>query len=426
MYEIKMQRIPVDKLIPAEYHTRTDLQAGDIPYEQLLRSIEDFGYIDPIIWNRRTGKIVGGHQRFKVLKHLGASEIDCAVIGEDEVREAVINIMLNKITGSWCMPKLASEFTRIEGAGFNLDVTGWSLKERDGVYQEANRIANQIKGEGENPAEEIVEVEAVPFTKRGDIWCLGNHRLMCGDSTEPADVAVLMDGRKAEMVFTDPPWNVGLGTSDHPSWKKRPILNDSMSTEDFYQFLCKVFSTMGSFCKACCPTYVVMSAAEWGSVMLAMRENNYHWSSTIIWAKDSIVMGRKDYHTQYEPIWYGWLSGAARLVQLVDKKHSDLWEFKRPKKSEGHPTMKPVELVKNAIINSSRNGNIVLDLFGGSGTTLLSADYTGRIAHLMELDERYADVICRRYIKVKKSSEDVFLIRDGEKIPYKDVPDVSL
>jgi DNA modification methylase len=422
--KITMQRIKIADMLPAANHTRTDLQPNDLAYEQLLRSIDEFGYIDPIIWNKRTGNIVGGHQRFKILKHLGETEVDCVVIDEDEVREAVINITLNKVTGSWCIPKLATAFTAIEGAGFNLDVTGWSLKERDGVYQEAHRIANSLKSGEDNPEDEIVEVEGTPITQRGDIWCLGNHRLMCGDSTSAEDVALLMDGRKADMVFTDPPWNVDYGSDkNHPSWKPRTIMNDNMSNEDFLSFLTKTFAVMASVSKAGCPTYCVMSAQEWGNVMLAMRECNYHWSSTIIWAKDSLVMSRKDYHTQYEPIWYGWLSGAARLVQIVDKKHSDLWEFKRPKRSDEHPTMKPVELVKNAIVNSSRNGNVVLDLFGGSGTTLIASEYTGRICYLMELDPRFADVIFRRYIKIKKSSEDVFLIRNGEKIPYCDVPD---
>jgi len=244
---------------------------------------------------------------------------------------------------------------------------------------------------------------------------------MCGDSTDIGAVAKLMDGKKARMAFTDPPWNVDYGGAAHPSWKQRQILNDKMSTEDFYKFLLLAFKAMASVSEPGATAYVVMSAQEWGNLMPVMKEAGYHWSSTIIWVKDTFVLSRKDYNTQFEPIWFGWLEGAARLCRLEDRGQSDVWQIPRPKKSAEHPTMKPIELVARAINNSSHGGDIILDLFGGSGTTLMAAEQTGRTAHLMELDPRYCDVIALRFAKMVNSDKDIFLLRNGERFMYNEV-----
>lgn len=227
-----------------------------------------------------------------------------------------------------------------------------------------------------------------------------SHRLMCGDSTSAKDADVLMGGNKADMVFTDPPWNVNYGAveEDNPmGYKPRTILNDFMGTEDFKKFMYDVFKNMNNLSKEGCMTYVVMSAQEWGNMMLALTDNEFHWSSTIIWNKDRLVMSRKDYHTKYEPIWYGWKEGASRLNPLEDRKQSDVWDIERPSRSELHPTTKPVELVAKAIKNSSKTNDRVLDLFGGSGTTLIAAEQLDRQCYMMELDPKYVDVIIKRW-----------------------------
>jgi len=285
---------------------------------------------------------------------------------------------------------------------------------------------DEIKEDDFDADQALAEIEA-PISQRGDIWLLGKHRLMCGDSTSLEDVSLLMDGQKARQVFTDPPWNVDYGGSSHPSWKPdRQILNDSMSTADFKNFMLKVFSTMSAVSEPGCMTYVVMSAQEWGSLMDALREAGYHWSSTIIWKKDSLVLSRKDYHTQYEPIWYGWLEGSSRLCPLEDRKQSDVFDIPRPKRSELHPTTKPVELVARAIVNSSHKGDLILDLFGGSGTTLIAAEQTERVSRLMELDPKYADVIVKRYYHENTENESsVFLVRNGETVAYQDVKSMT-
>ncbi len=202
------------------------------------------------------------------------------------------------------------------------------------------------------------------------------------------------------MVFTDPPWNVNYGAvqdGNPQGYKPRTILNDFMSTEAFKDFMTDAFSMMGVATKAGAIAYVVMSAQEWGNLMLALDENNFHWSSTIIWNKDHMVLSRKDYHTKYEPIWYGWKDDAPRLHPLEDRKQSDVWDFDRPIKSELHPTMKPVALVARAIANSSNKGDAVLDLFGGSGTTLMACEQLHRKCYMSELDPKYVDVIIERW-----------------------------
>jgi len=247
---------------------------------------------------------------------------------------------------------------------------------------------------------EIEEEGYEPITKPGQIWKLGRHKLLCGDSTKLTDVETLMDGELASMVFTDPPWNVNYGAVDEKNaqgYKPRTIMNDSMDTEDFKEFMQQSFSCMSKVSEPGAMTYVVMSAQEWGNVMLALSDNNYHWSSTIIWNKDRLVLSRKDYHTKYEPIWYGWKSDAPRNVPLTDRKQSDVWDIERPSKSDEHPSMKPIELVARAIQNSSEAGSNILDLFGGSGTTLIAAEQTGRRCFMMELDPKYCDVIVRRF-----------------------------
>ena len=202
------------------------------------------------------------------------------------------------------------------------------------------------------------------------------------------------------MVFTDPPWNVNYGAVSEDNaqgYKPRTILNDFMGTQDFKEFMYNAFYCMNKVSKQGCMTYVVMSAQEWGNMMLTLAENNYHWSSTIIWNKDRLVLSRKDYHTKYEPIWYGWKEGESRLCPLADRKQSDVWDIERPSKSDEHPTMKPVELVAKAINNSSKKGNIVLDLFGGSGSTLIACEQLNRKCYMMELDPHYVDVIIKRW-----------------------------
>lgn len=413
-----IQKISAEQLKAAKYNPRKDLKPGDPEYEKLRRSIEEFGYVEPVIWNKQTGNIVGGHQRFKILTEQGAKEIECVVVDMDVQKEKALNIALNKVSGEWDTPRLEDLLKDLSDSGFDVSLTGFDLSE---LLVNTEPTSEDVEEDDFDTDKALADINT-PISQRGDIWLLGKHRLMCGDSTSHEDVGVLMNGNKARHVFTDPPWNVDYGSStNHPSWKSRSILNDSMPTDQFKKFMEKTFSAMKAVCEPGCMTYVVMSAQEWGSLMNVLTDAGYHWSSTVIWKKDSLVLSRKDYHTQYEPIWYGWLEGSARLCPLVDRKQTDVWDIPRPKRSEEHPTMKPIALVAKAILNSSHKGDLVLDLFGGSGTTILAAEQTERVCHMMELDEKYADVIVKRYIESAGSNAGVFLLRGGKKIAHQDV-----
>lgn len=416
---MNIQKISVNRINAAKYNPRKDLKPGDVEYEKLKRSIEEFGYVEPVIWNERTGNIVGGHQRFKVLLALGTKEVDCVVVDMDEQREKALNIALNKISGEFDIPLLTDLLKDIGDSGFDVSLTGFDVIEIDELFKD--QTDNNIKEDDFDADKAIAEIET-PVTQLGDIWLLGKHRLMCGDSINLDDVKLLMDNKKARFVFTDPPWNVDYGADQkHPSWKPRTILNDKMSTEDFGAFLMGAFKAMREVSETGCMTYIVMSGQEWGNLMNVMSQLQYHWSSTIIWKKDSLVLSRKDYHTQFEPIWYGWVDGSTRLCPLKDRKQSDVWDIPRPKVSVEHPTMKPIALVAKALVNSSHTGDVVLDLFGGSGTTIIAAEQTGRACNMMELDPKYCDVIVKRYIENVGCDESVYLLRGDVKTPFNEV-----
>jgi DNA modification methylase len=406
----------VTDIIPYKNNPRNNEPA----VKKVAESILEFGFKVPIILDKNN-EIVAGHTRYKASLELGLKTVPCIIA--DDLTDAQIKAFRladNKTAelAEWDLDLLNLELGELSKLDLNFSMEDFGFELNDLALDSKAKV----KDDDFDADEALAEIE-IPISQRGDVWLLGNHRLMCGDSTSLEDIAVLMDGKKARQVFTDPPWNVDYGGSDNPRWKTkdRQIMNDSMSTEDFKDFMMKVFKAMAQVSEPGCMTYVVMSAQEWGNLMLALKESGYHWSSTIIWAKDTLVLSRKDYHTQYEPIWYGWLDNGSRICPLEDRKQSDVWNIARPKRSDVHPTMKPIELVARAITNSSHKGDLVLDLFGGSGSTLIAAEQTNRVCHSMELDPKYADVIVKRYIENTGTDSGVFLLRNGEKIPYLDL-----
>lgn len=294
-----IEKVNITKLNPAEYNPRKDLKPGDKEYDKLKRSIEEFGYVEPIIWNKRTGRVVGGHQRLKVLAESGYTDIDCVVLDIDEQREKALNVALNKISGEFDIPLLTDLLKDLGEDGFDVSLTGFEAAEIDDLFR--NGLPKEVKEDNFN-AEKVAEEITNPITQKGDVWLLGEHKLMCGDSTLKDDALKLMGNEKARFIFTDPPWNVDYGGRAHPDYKQRTILNDSMSSEKFAEFLTKAFDNMKSVSETGCMVYIVMSAQEWGNMMNVLEKLKYHWSSTIIWKKDKWVLSRKDYHTQYEPI----------------------------------------------------------------------------------------------------------------------------
>ncbi len=385
---MQVKNTAIDKIKPYENNPRINEKA----VEKVAASLKEFGFQQPIVVDK-DGIIIVGHTRLKAAEKLGLKEVPvlyATTLSEEQVKAYRLADNKTAEFSEWDMDLLTGELEGLEAFDFDMVPFGF---EKFGEIAEDDFDADEA-------ISEIEEEGYEPFTKLGQIWKLGLHRLLCGDSTKPEDVELLMDGALADMVFTDPPWNVNYGAVEEKNaqgYKPRTIMNDSMDTEDFKEFMQKSFSCMSKVSEPGAMTYVVMSAQEWGNVMLALSENSYHWSSTIIWNKDRLVLSRKDYHTKYEPIWYGWKDGAPRKFPLTDRKQSDVWDIERPSKSDEHPTMKPIELVARAIQNSSESSSNVLDLFGGSGTTLIAAEQTGRRCFMMELDPKYCDVIIRRW-----------------------------
>ena len=376
-------------LVGAGYNPRKDLQPGDEEYEKIKRSIQTYDYVDPIIINR-DNTIIGGHQRVKVLIDLGYHEIDVVVVDLTKDQEKGLNLALNKITGSWDDEALARLLAELKDKDVE---TGFDDEE---VYRLLDELGESTSKDDEFDIDQAIEEIEEPVTGVGDVIRLGDHMLMCGDSTLQQDVDTLMGEEKAQMVFTDPPWNVDYGNVSHNE-SERAILNDHMSGEDFFSFLDNVFTQMERVTVTGGMVYVVMSSSEWSTLMATMKTNGFKWSTTIVWVKNSLILSRRDYHTRYELIWYGWKEGGPRICPLEDRTQSDVWEFDRPSKSEDHPTTKPVPLVAQAVMNSSRVGDIVLDLFGGSGTTLIACEEVGRSCRMMEMDPKYCDVIIKRW-----------------------------
>ena len=380
----RIKRVAVDKLIPYINN------AKEHPEEQVMKiasSIREFGFLNPVLIDKEFN-IIAGHGRVMAAKKLEMKEVPCLdVDGLSEAQRKAYILADNRLgeLADWNMELVTSELEMLQDLDFDIDLTGFELPK-------------------EEPEVEVVEDEVPEEVetrcKLGDLWQLGDHRLICGDCTDVNVIDRLLGGIKVDMVFTDPPWNVNYGAvqkGNPQGYKPRTIKNDFMPTEDFKDFMSSTFASMNIASKEGAMTYVVMSAQEWGNLMLTLVENGYHWSSTIIWNKDRLVLSRKDYHTKYEPIWYGWKEGEARLHPLKDRKQCDVWDFERPSTSDEHPTMKPVGLVARAITNSSDSGDAVLDLFGGSGTTLIASEQTGRHCYMSELDEHYCDVIITRW-----------------------------
>jgi DNA modification methylase len=410
---MKIEKIKIEKLNPAEYNPRKDLKPGDPEYEKLKNSILTFGYVEPVLWNKRTGNIIGGHQRYKVLVELGEKEIDCVVVDMDSENEKALNIALNKVSGDWDKDKLMLLIEDLQGVDFDVSLTGFDPAELDDLFKDS--LKDNIKEDDFDVQEEL---KKPAISKLGDLWLLGKHRLICGDSTNSKTYEDLMDGKLANLTITDPPYNVNYeGTAGK-------IKNDNMEKEAFYDFLLSAFKGIESVMAKDASIYVFHADTEGLNFRKAFSDAGFYLSGTCIWKKQSLVLGRSPYQWQHEPVLFGWKK-KGKHNWYSDRKQTTIWEFEKPKKNKDHPTMKPVALVAYPILNSSLTNCIVLDPFGGSGSTLIACEQTDRICHMIELDEKYTDVIVKRYIEQVGNSDGVFLLRDGVEYSYKDVEGVS-
>jgi len=410
---MQIEKLKTEVLVPADYNPRKDLKPGDLEYEKLKRSIEQFGYVEPVIWNKTTSHVVGGHQRLKVLLDMGITEVECVVIEMDEEKEKALNIALNKIGGDWDKDKLMLLISDLQGTDFDISLTGFEPAELDALFKDSLE-----DGIHEDDFDVDAELQKPAITKQSDIWKLGQHRLVCGDSTVADTFNALMDGKLANLVVTDPPYNVNYeGTAGK-------IKNDNMGNEAFFDFLLAAFTNTEAAMAKDASIYVFHADTEGLNFRKAFSESGFYLSGTCIWKKQSLVLGRSPYQWQHEPVLFGWKK-SGKHNWYADRKQTTIWEFEKPKKNADHPTMKPVALVAYPVLNSSLSNCIVLDPFGGSGSTLIACEQTDRICYTIELEEKYCDVIVKRYIEQVGSSDGVFLLRDGSETRYSNLPEVS-
>ena len=396
-------------LLPADYNPRKDLKPGDAEYEKLKRSIEQFGYVEPVIWNQTTGHVVGGHQRLKVLMDMGMTEVDCVVVAMDEEKEKALNIALNKISGDWDKDKLALLIADLQGADFDVSLTGFEPAEIDDLFKDT--LKDGIKDDDFDVGAELARPT---MTKLGDIWTLGRHRLICGDSTKAETYDLLMGNTKANLVITDPPYNVNYEGS------AGKIKNDNMADEAFYNFLLDAYTQMHSAMADDASIYVFHADTEGLNFRRAFADAGFYLSGCCIWKKQSLVLGRSPYQWQHEPCLYGWKKNG-KHQWYTGRKETTIWEFDKPKKNGDHPTMKPIPLLAYPIMNSSMSNSVVLDPFGGSGSTLIACEQTDRICYTVELDEKFCDVIVKRYIEQVGGADGVTVQRDGLTYKYSEV-----
>ena len=348
--------------------------------------------------------IIGGHQRLTVAMDLGYTEVPCAVVDIDKTREKALNIALNKITGAWDENLLADLLHDLEASDFNTALTGFEPPEMEQLF---NKVASKEVKEDDFDVDE--ELKNPTFSKAGDLWHLGRHIVFCGDSTDPASYEKLLDGVKANVIVTDPPYNVNV---EETAGK---ILNDNMAEEDFYKFLLAAYTCMHDNLAYDGSIYVFHADTEGLNFRRAFADAGFYLSGCCIWKKNALVLGRSPYQWQHEPCLFGWKKGG-RHEWYSDRKQTTIWEYDRPKASKDHPTMKPVQLMAYPIRNSSMTNGIVLDPFLGSGSTLIACEQTDRICRGIELDPKFVDVIVKRYVEQVGNSDDAYVLRDGQKL----------
>jgi len=383
----KIEQWPITKLLPYARNARTH---SDEQVAQIAASIAEFGFTNPILAGA-DGVIVAGHGRLAAAHKLGLELVPVVVLEHlSPTQRRALVIADNRIAenAGWDEAMLRIELVTLQDDDFDVSLTGFDADALADLLEDGNN-------DEQTDDDAVPEITETPISRPGDVWLLGGHRLLCGDSTKAECFESLLQGEQVDMVFTDPPYNVNYANTakDKMRGTNRAILNDNLG-DGFYDFLLAALMPTIASCRG--GIYVAMSSSELDVLQSAFREAGGKWSTFIIWAKNTFTLGRSDYQRQYEPILYGWPEGATRHW-CGDRDQSDVWQIKKPHKNDLHPTMKPVELVERAIRNSSRPGNVVLDPFGGSGSTLIAAEKSGRLARLIELDPKYCDVIVRRW-----------------------------
>jgi DNA modification methylase len=402
----RYEMVPLDRIVPYARNARSHSKEQ---VAQIRASFREFGVLNPCLVDEQYN-LIAGHGRLLAAQAENLSEINCVVVeGLTEAQRKAYIIADNKLAenAGWDEELLALEFGELQDLGFDLELTGFDPAEIEKLFNKGDDVQ-------EDDFDVAAELERPAFTRPGDLWLLGRHRLICGDSTLPETYAALMDGRAANLVVTDPPYNVNYEGS------AGKIKNDNMDGDKFYEFLLAAFQGMESVMASDASIYVFHADTEGLNFRRAFADAGFYLSGTCIWKKQSLVLGRSPYQWQHEPVLFGWKK-KGKHAWYADRKQSTIWEFDKPRKNGDHPTMKPVPLMAYPILTSSMTGCAVLDPFGGSGSTLIACEQTDRVCFTAELDEKFCDVIVKRYIEQAGGAGDVFLLRGGEKIPYQEV-----
>ena len=405
----EMQLISVAQLIPYQNNARTHSKEQ---INKLRASIREFGFVNPVIIDREYN-VIAGHGRIAAAREEGITEVPCVFVDHlTEAQKKAYILADNRMAldAGWDEDMLRVELEALEEMGYDLGLTGFDDKELAALFP-----AEEAK---EDDFDVDAELQKPTFTKTGDVWTLGRHRLVCGDATDPAVYAVLMDSTKANLVITDPPYNVNYEGS------AGKIKNDNMAGEKFYEFLLAAFKNMESVMAPDASIYVFHADTEGLNFRRAFADAGFYLSGCCIWKKQSLVLGRSPYQWQHEPVLYGWKKNG-KHQWYTGRKETTIWEFDKPKKNGDHPTMKPIPLLAYPIGNSSMTNAIVLDPFGGSGSTLITCEQTDRICRTIELDEKFCDVIVNRYIEQVGSADGVTVERDGKTRKYEEVANGS-
>lgn len=402
----EMQLVSTDKLIPYVNNARTHSA------EQIMKlrsSLREFGFINPVIIDREFN-VIAGHGRIAAAKAENISEVPCVFadhLTEAQKKAYILADNRMALDAGWDEEMLRVEIESLQAEDIDISLTGFDEKELASLFDTDTDAQ-------EDDFDVDAELGKPCVTQSGDIWTLGKHTLVCGDSTKEDTYAALMDGRKANLVITDPPYNVNYeGTAGK-------IKNDNMAADKFYQFLFDAFSNMANVMADDASIYVFHADTEGLNFRKAFADAGFYLSGCCIWKKQSLVLGRSPYQWQHQPVLYGWKK-KGKHQWYTGRKESTIWEFDKPKRNGDHPTMKPVPLLAYPIRNSSMANSVVLDPFGGSGSTLIACEQTDRICLTIELDEKFCDVIVKRYIEQVGSDDGVYVVRDGKKIPYSEL-----
>lgn len=406
----EMQLVSISKLVPYQNNARTHSPAQ---IQKLRSSLREFGFVNPVIIDRDYN-VIAGHGRIAAAREEGISDVPCVFVDHlTEAQKKAYILADNRMAmdAGWDEELLRVELEALTEMGFDLGMTGFDEKELAALFP-----ADEAK---EDNFDVEAELQKPTFTKSGDVWTLGRHRLVCGDSTKEETHAVLMDGVKANLVITDPPYNVNYEGS------AGKIKNDNMANDKFYEFLLAAFKNMESVMAPDASIYVFHADTEGLNFRRAFADAGFYLSGCCIWKKQSLVLGRSPYQWQHEPVLYGWKKNG-KHQWYTGRKETTIWEFDKPKKNGDHPTMKPIPLLAYPIGNSSMANSVVLDPFGGSGSTLIACEQTDRICRTVELDEKFCDVIVNRYIEQVGSADGVTVLRDGKVCAYSEIADSQI